>query len=131
MLTHDEHEFLAGLNGDRILQAMNSKRLSSLSARLCKELEHYSFEHSELNIHTRPSDKLYDILKHQATDRKGWFHLIHQRYKHQQDAIAEIKQLANLEMQRALAEQKRDLEVHHERRMKTLFAQDRQIVRGG
>ena len=130
-MTHDEHEFLAGLNGDRILQAMNSKRLSALSARLCKELEQYSFEHPELNIHTRPSDKLYDILKSQVTDRKGWFHLTHRRYKLQQEAIMEVKRVAELDMHRALEAQKRDLEVQYERRMKTLFAQDRQIVRGG
>jgi hypothetical protein len=67
-LTHDEHEFLAGASGDRIIEAVQNKNLAALSAVLCKEMALYGQLHYDLNIHERPSDKLYDILKAQVSD---------------------------------------------------------------
>jgi hypothetical protein len=69
ILTHDEHEFLAGPNGDRIIDAVQNRNLAAVSAALCKEMALYGQIHDDLNIHERPSDKLYDIFKTQVSAR--------------------------------------------------------------
>jgi hypothetical protein len=71
ILTHDEHEFLAGPNGNRIIDAVQNKNLAAVSTVLCKEMALYGQIHDDLNIHERPSDKLYDILKTQVSALKA------------------------------------------------------------
>jgi hypothetical protein len=130
-LTHDEHEILASLHGERLPQASRHKTFASLSSQLRKELDLYSRKHPELNIHVRPSDKLYDILKIQVQDGKGWFHLIHQPHQKQKEAIQEVEWAAEQRLNKALAEQETRLKREHEKLSNAFVAFDRQVLRGG